>query len=77
MSKKDSEELVTIKVKTTQKDAILEIQGLLQFRDHKHYSIDQIIAWLLEKAPEIEIPLSDRLRLSEEKPEKKRQSSRI
>ena len=65
--KSEDEELVTVKVKKRVKNAILEIQGLLQFRDHKRYSHSDIIEYALSHVPELEIPLNERLKIIQKK----------
>jgi hypothetical protein len=64
--KNQSEEYVTLKVKKRVKDALFEIQGLLQFRDHKRYNLSEIIEVLLTNAPELQIPIPERLRVVEQ-----------
>jgi len=48
---------------------LLKCQSLLQYRDEKKYSLSDVVAYLLENAPEIRLPLSEGLRveLDEEK----------
>jgi len=66
LKKKDeSEEYVTLKVKRHVKDALFEIQGLLQFRDHKRYNLSDIIAYLLANMPELQVPLPEGMRVHE------------
>lgn len=59
MSKKrnSSEELVTLKVKKRVKDAILEIQALLQLKEHKHFSHSDIVEYALTCVPNLKTPL--------------------
>jgi hypothetical protein len=64
--KNENEEYVTLKVKKRVKDALFEIQGLLQFRDHRRYNLSEIIEVLLTNAPELQIPIPERLRVVEQ-----------
>lgn len=65
-SKNEKDEYVTVKVRKSVKDTILEIQGLLQYRDHKHYTHSDIIEYALSLVPELQIPLDQKLRLIRE-----------
>jgi hypothetical protein len=64
--KNQSEEYVTLKIKKRVKDALFEIQGLLQFRDHKRYNLSEIIEVLLANAPELQIPIPEGLKVVEQ-----------
>ena len=73
MDKKDPlEEYVTLKVKRRVKDALFEIQGLLQFRDHRRYNLSEIVEVLLVHAPELQIPIPESLEVHEARELKKR-----
>ena len=54
------EDFVTIKVRRRVKNLLLEIQGLLQIRDHRRYSLSDIIEYLISEAPQLEVPLGER-----------------
>ena len=60
MSKKrksSDEELVTVKVKQRVKNSILEIQALLQLKEHKHFSHSDIVEYALTCVPELRMQL--------------------
>jgi len=57
----DPEEYVTIKVKRRVKELLLEMQGLLMYRDHRRYNMSDLIEYLINEAPTLEIPMSERL----------------
>ncbi len=66
------DEYVTIKVRRHVKDGLLKMQALLQFKHKKRFSISDLIDFLLDHAPEIQIP-ADEFRLVEPSPQKKLQ----
>ena len=77
MSKKrkpSAEELLTVKVRKHVKDAILEIQALLQLKDHKHYSHSDIVEYALSCIPELKIPLPSSVKIIQDEVKNRRQS---
>lgn len=56
-------EYISIKVSKDIYDTLLKMQGLLQYRDKVKYTFSDIIEFLIKKAPEIEIPIDEELRV--------------
>ena len=58
-----TDEYVTIKVRKKVKDSLLEMQALLQYKEKRRFSLSDIIAFLIANAPEIRIPLDEKIRI--------------
>lgn len=76
MSKRGkSTDLVTVKVKRHVKNAILELQALLQLKRHKRFSHSDIIEYALTCIPELQVPLPSSIKIIEENAKNRRQKS--
>jgi len=44
-------------------EVLLKCKGLLEYRDGKTYTFNDVVTYLLENAPEIKLPLGNGLRV--------------
>ena len=63
----EKDEYVTIKVRKHVKENLLRMQGLLQFKAKKRFSISDLVSFLIANAPEIQVPIDEELRVVEPK----------
>ena len=61
----EKDEYVTVKVRKHVKEELLRMQGLLQFKEKKRFSVSDLVSFLIANAPELQVPINEGLRVIE------------